>query len=167
MKKIQLLIFLALLPMFAHAQFWGIGAQYSQGGDGQFVHSISFPTFHKKNSINSFISSGLEITTSGKAPISGLNIKPIQLQTFFSENLFNNFPVTFLLGVDGGYNFDFRAHKKNGIILTPNLYVDYRIFFIKSGWDFDVSHGHNQFFVRAGLGVGLGIFKSLAKTKIW
>lgn len=167
MKKIKILLLLISLPVICYGQFFGLGGQYSSGADGQFAFNTSFPTFHKKNPLNTFISSGLEFTTSGGAKMSGLNIKPIQISTFFAESLYNDTPFTFLLSVDGGYLFDFRHNKKNAVVITPNIYIDYKIFFIKAGYDLDVSHGRNQFFVRAGIGVGLGALKIFTKATIW
>lgn len=170
MKKIKgiLLLLLVCIPMLSYAQFFGIGGQYSEKSDGQIVISTSFPTIHPShNKFNSFVSSGMEFTTSGGAKMSGLHLKPVQIQTFFSEDFFNNTPFTLLLGVDGGYLFDFRHNRKNAITVTPNLYFDYKVFFVKTGYDFDISHGRNQFFVRAGVCVGLGSLKMLGNTKIW
>ncbi|MDH6355635.1 hypothetical protein M2132_001980 [Dysgonomonas sp. PH5-45] len=167
MKKLPILLLFTLLPMLCSAQFFGLGGQYTQKSDGQFFASFSYPTFHPKNKLNSFISSGLDFTTSGGAKISGLNVKPIQLNTFFSEKLFNSTPYTLLLGVDGGYNFDFRHGRKNGIVITPNIYFDYKFLFLKAGYDFDVTNGNNQFFVRAGFCFGMGTIKMFPNTKIW
>ncbi|MEN9919169.1 MAG: hypothetical protein RL662_1605 [Bacteroidota bacterium] len=167
MKKVKILFLLFVLPLLCYGQFFGIGGQYTEESDGQLALNFSFPTYHKKNKLNSYISSGLEYTTSGGAKLSGLNIKPIQLNTFFSEDLYNNNPFTVLFGVDGGYLIDFRHGRKNTIVVTPNLHAEYKIFFVKAGYDIDTLHGNNQFFVRAGVGIGLGIFKMFAKTSIW
>lgn len=167
MKKIKISLLLLLLPILCYGQLIGLGGQYSEGANGQFVTSMAFPTFHQKNKLNTFVSSGLEFTTSGGAKMSGLHLKPIQIKSFLSEDLFNNNPYTILVGVDGGYLFDFRRGRQNGIVITPNVYVDYKMFFIKAGYDFDVTNGQNQFFVRAGVGLGLGVLKMFAKTKIW
>lgn len=166
MKKAKILIILILLPILCYGQFFGIGGQYSQASDGQFVISASFPTYHEENKLNIFVSSGLEYTTSGGAKLSGLNVKPVQLQTYFSEDFYNDNPVTLLLGMDAGYLFDFRHGKKNSIVITPNLHCEYKIFFVKTGYDIDTFHGNSQFFVRAGIGIGLGTFKMFAKAKI-
>ena len=156
------------MPVFCYGQFFGLAGQYSEKSDGQFAANLSFPTLHTINKFNSFISSGLEYTTSGGAKMSGLNLKPLQIQTFFTEDFFNDHPYTVLLGVDGGYLFDFRSRKNNAVVITPNLYLDYKIFFVKGGYDFDVTNGRSQFFVRAGIGIGMGTFKMIgSKTKIW
>lgn len=167
MKKTKILLLLLLLPIVCYGQLIGLGGQYSTGANGQFFTSMAFPTFHEQNKFNVFVSSGLEFTTSGGARMSGLNLKPIQIKSFLSEDFFEKSPVTLLVGVDGGYLFDFRKGKQNGIIITPNVYADYKIFFVKAGYDFDVTNGQNQFYVRAGVGLGLGVLKMFAKTKMW
>ncbi len=166
MKKVRLLLLLMLIPVLSYGQFFGLGGQYSQKSDGQFFINASFPTYHEENALKMYISSGLEYTTSGGAKLAGLNVKPIQAVTYFGDEFFNNSPVTVLLGVDAGYLFDFRSRHKNSIVITPNLYADYKVFFIKAGYDIDTFHGNSQFFVRAGIGIGLGTFKMFARTKI-
>jgi len=166
MKKVRILLLLMLLPVLCSGPFFAPGGQYSQGADGQFVINASFPTYHQDNALKMFISSGLEYTTSGGAKLAGLNVKPIQAATYFSDDFYNNNPVTLLLGVDAGYLFDFRRHHKNSIVITPNLHCEYKIFFVKTGYDIDTFHGNSQFFVRAGIGIGLGTFKMFTRTKI-
>jgi len=148
------------------AQFIGFSGQYADGAKGQFVANLAFPTYHKENALKLINMSGLEYSTSGGAELSGLNIKPVQLVTYFGDEFYNNNPVTLLLGVDAGYLFDFRKNRKNSIVITPNFYADYKFFFVKAGYDVDTFHGKNQFFVRAGIGVGLGTFKIFTNTKI-
>lgn len=166
-KIILSVVFLLVFSSVSFAQFIGVAGQYADAAKGQFVANISYPFLHQKNMFNSYIASGIEYSTPGEAKISGLNIKPIQLTTFFSENFFAQTQYTLLLGVDGGYNFDFRNNHKNGIIISPNLYFDRKYYFIKTGYDFDVTNGDGQFFVRAGLCFGMGLIKSFAKTEIW
>ena len=78
MKRITTIFLLFLVPFALKAQFFGLAGQYADGSDGQFVASFSVPTWHNKNPLNSYISSGLEYSTSGGAKMSGLNNKPIQ-----------------------------------------------------------------------------------------
>lgn len=150
------------------AQFIGIGAQYAdakgKGNAIQFATNISYPYWHKKNALNTFISGGIDYT-GGSSPVSGLNVKPLMFTTYFSESLFNKYPFTIMMGVDTGYLFNFR-HGKDGIVLTPNVYVDYKFFFVKAGYDFNVTGGEKQFFVRAGISFGMGTLKMLPNTKI-
>lgn len=169
MKKITFILSFILLPVACFSQFLGIGAQYAdakdKGNDFQFAANASYPVWHKKNSLNSFISSGIDYT-GGSSPVAGLNIKPIQLTSFLSESLFNNTKTTILVGCDAGYIFNFR-HGKDGIVITPNIYFDYQSVFLKAGYDFNVTGNEQQFFLRAGFCFGMGTLKSLAKTKIW
>jgi len=169
MKKYIIVLLLLLLPLMCSAQFIGIGAQYADakgsGNDIQFAANLSYPVFHKKNKLNAFIASGIDYT-GGSSPVAGLNIKPIQASTFLSESLFNNYPFTIMFGCDAGYLFNFK-HGKDGIVLTPNLYLDYKCFFVKTGYDFNVTGGEQQFFVKFGISFGMGVLKMLPNTKIW
>lgn len=149
------------LSVPVYSQLFGVGAQYAQKSDGQFFANLALPTWTTKNSLKLFNMSGLEYTTPGSARLSGLQLKPIQLSTYFSDYLFYDAPVTMTLGVDAGYLFDFRKHYKNTIVLTPVFYADFRIFFLKTGYEIDTFHGNNQFFVRIGVGFALGTMKSL------
>lgn len=168
MKVIKIIFLLLIIPMASSAQLIGVGAQYADakgaGNAIQFAANASFPVWHKKNSLNMFIASGIDYT-GGSSPVAGLNIKPLQFTSYISESLFNNFPVTILVGCDAGYLFNFK-HGKDGIIISPNVYVDYKSFFVKTGYDFNVTGNREQFFVRFGLNFGLGTFKMFAKTRI-
>jgi hypothetical protein len=168
-KKIKIVLFLSLLPLACSAQFIGAGLQYAdargKGNDFQFAANASFPVWHKKNPLNSFILSGIDYT-GGSSPVAGLNLKPIQLVSFISESLFNENKYTILVGCDAGYLFNFRRGN-DGIVITPNIYFDYKFFFIKAGYDFNVTAGKEQLFVRAGVCIGMGTIKSFAKTRIW
>lgn len=169
MKKIKILLLLLLiLPTVAVAQIVGIGAQYvdPKGGANaiQFQTNLSFPVWTKKNPLNIYMSSGVDYT-GGSSPVSGINFKPIQLNSYLTESLFNDSPVTILVGGDAGYIVNHR-HGKNGLVLTPHIHIEYSVFYVKSGWDFNVTGKRDQFFVRFGIGFGLGTLKSFAKTKI-
>lgn len=169
MKRFKVvLLLLLLLPIVATAQIVGVGTQYVDPKNGanafQFQANVSFPVWTAKNPLNTYLSSGIDYT-GGSSPVAGLNIKPIQLTSYLSESLFNECPVTFLVGADAGYLFNHR-HGKDGIVLTPHVHVEYSIFYIKSGWDFNVTGKRDQFFVRLGIGFGIGTTKSLAKTRI-
>lgn len=169
MKKFRVvLLLLLLLPMMATAQIVGVGTQYVEPKNGanalQFQANVSFPVWTKKNPLNTYMSSGIDYT-GGSSPVSGINIKPIQLTSYLSESMFNECPITVLVGADAGYLFNHR-HGKDGLVLTPHIHVEYSVFYIKSGWDFNVTGKKDQFFVRFGIGFGIGTLKSLAKTKI-
>lgn len=166
-KTLKIFLLLALIPIAGQAQFLGVAGQYTSKADGQFAASFSFPTIHPKNPLNLFVSSGLEYTTPGGAEMAGLNLKPVQLSWFVSEKLFNDNKFTILVNCDAGYLFDFRRGHKDAVVVTPNLYVDYKYFFLKTGYDFDVFNGRKQFFARVGLCVGLGTLKSFLDTQIW
>lgn len=169
MRYIKIILLLLLFPLVGFAQFLGIGAQYAdaknKGNDFQFAANASFPTWHKKNPLNTFISSGIDYT-GGSSPVAGLNLKPIQINSFITESLFNKNKATILIGCDAGYLFNFK-HGKDGIVITPNVYFDYKFFFVKTGYDFNVTAGESQFFVRAGFCFGMGSIKSFVKTEIW
>lgn len=169
MKKILGIIIILLISTNCFSQFVGIGAQYAdakgKGNAIQFAANVSYPYFHKKNPLNIFVAGGVDYT-GGSSPVSGFNVKPIQINSFISESLFNNNKFTLLVGCDAGYIFNHR-HGEDGIVITPNIYFDYKYFFVKSGYDMNVSKGERQFFVRAGISFGMGAIKSFAKTKIW
>lgn len=169
MKTIKVILLLLILPLACSAQLIGVGIQYADakkmGNDFQFAANASYPVWHKKNPLNTFVSSGVDYT-GGNSPVSGLNIKPLQFKSFLSESLFNNNKFTILVGCDAGYLFNFN-HGKDGVVITPNVYFDYKFFFVKAGYDFNVTAGENQFFARAGVCLGLGTIKSFVKTSIW
>lgn len=144
-----------------YGQIISFGGQYSQKADGQFVVNIAYPTYIRSNSLNLFMLSGMEYTTPGAGKLSGLHIKPIQLSTYFSDYLFYQAPVTCTLGVDAGFLADFRGNHKSTVVLSPNFYIDYKIFFLKAGYDMDVLHGKHQYYVRAGVGFTLGVMKNI------
>ncbi len=168
MKSIYITFILLLLPVCLSAQFIGIGTQYAdaegKGNALQFAANVSYPVYHKKNILNSYISSGIDYT-GGSSPVAGLNIKPISVTSYLSESLFNNNKYTLMVGCDGGYLFNFK-HGKDGVVVTPNIYFDYKSFFVKTGYDFNVTGGEKQFFVRVGFSVGMGALKMLPNTKI-
>ncbi|MFV0417550.1 MAG: hypothetical protein ACK5KT_02300 [Dysgonomonas sp.] len=168
MKAIKIIFLFLLLPIMCSAQLIGIGAQYTdakgKGNDFQFAANASFPVWHKKNALNAFLASGIDYT-GGSSPVAGLNIKPLQFTSYINESLFNKHPFTILVGCDAGYLFNFR-HGKDGIIITPNIYFDYKSFFLKTGYDMNVTGNEQQFFVRLGVNLGLGTFKMFAKTSI-
>ncbi len=162
MNSKTILIFLAavLLSFPAYGQLFGVGGQYAENSNGQFFVSAAMPTYIKENSLKLFNLSGLEFTTSGGANMSGLQLKPIQLSTYLSDYIFYDSRFTLTLGADAGFLFDFRKGRKNTLVLTPNIYADYKIFFLKAGYEFDTFHGNSQFFIRAGIGFALGTMKN-------
>lgn len=167
-KKGLIILISVLLPAFAFAQLVGVGAQYVDPKAGenavQFQANLSFPVWTAKNPLNVYMSSGVDYT-GGSSPVSGINFKPVQLSSYISEDWFNSSKMTFMVGADAGYLVNHR-HGKDGIVLTPHIYLEYSIFYLKSGWDFNVTGHKDQFFIRLGVGFGIGTFKSIAKTKI-
>ena len=158
-KKMFICLLLTVLSLPVYSQVFGVGGQYAQKADGQFFVSAALPTFTKENPLHIFNLSGLEYTTPGASRMSGLTIKPIQLSSYISDKIFYESPFTISIGVDAGYLFDFRSGHSNTIVLTPNFYIDYKIFFVKTGYDIDTFHGNHQFFIRAGIGFALGTMK--------
>lgn len=159
-KKIFTILILLFVSAHTYSQLLGLGGQYAQRSDGQFSINAALPTYYKENSLRLFNLSGLEYTTPGGARLSGLQIKPIQLSSYLSDKIFYKSPFVITVGVDAGYLFNFSKGYKNTIVLTPNFYVDYKIFFMKAGYEFDTFHGNHQFFVRAGIGFVLGTMKN-------
>ncbi len=158
-KKIAICLLLVVFSLPVYSQLFGIGGQYAEKSNGQFFVNAALPTFTKANALNLFNMSGLEYTTPGATRLAGLNIKPIQLSSYISDKIFYESPFTLSIGADAGYLFDFRRGYKNTIVITPNIYADYKIFFLKTGYDIDTFHGNHQFFVRAGIGFALGTMK--------
>lgn len=168
MKIYGILFIFLLIPFTCSAQLLSIGAQTTAPkGDGnivQFAANASYPVY-KNRALRSYIASGIDYT-GGSSPVAGLNVKPIQFTSYLNESLFNNHSFTFLVACDAGYLFNFR-HGKDGVIITPNAYFDYKGVFVKTGYDFNVTEGEHQFFVRLGINFGIGTFKNFVKTKIW
>lgn len=177
MKRFRIIIvLLTMIPVMATAQIVGVGTQYVPTENGanamQFQANLSFPVWFDKNPLNLVLFSGIDYT-GGSSPVAGVNFKPIQLQSYLSESLFNNNKFSFMIGGDAGYLLNHR-HGKSGIVLTPYVYADYPFkmgmlpisLYVKSGWDFNVTGKRDQFFIRIGFGISINSFKALAPTKI-
>lgn len=158
-KKLFILLVLLILSFQAYGQVLGLGGQYAQRSDGQFFINVAYPTFYENNALRLFNLSGLEYTTPGSARLSGIQLKPVQLSSYLSDKIFYESSVVIALGVDAGYLFNFSKGYKNTIVLTPNFYIDYKIFFLKAGYEVDTFHGNHQYFIRAGIGFALGTMK--------
>ncbi|MFV0417551.1 MAG: hypothetical protein ACK5KT_02305 [Dysgonomonas sp.] len=157
MKRI-IFIFLSLLPAFMYAQFIGVAGQVADS-KGQFAATMSAPYKILGNDDHAFqfvLSSGMEYTTSGPK-ISGLNFKPISVW-MVGNNMES--PISYGLRLDGGYNFNL-THGQNGVIVTPNLYLDWSVFYVSAGYDYNISHKQSQFYVRMGVGITLGLLKKI------
>ncbi|NDV69642.1 hypothetical protein [Dysgonomonas sp. 25] len=159
MKK-YIFILLFFIPVAGFSQLVGVAGQWTKfEGDShfQFNASASFPYLNNLGDKTCWMFGGGVDYLSGSTTVSGLNIKPAQF-VITSANIFGVKSYTIMLGADAGYNFNFN-HGNDGIILTPNIYMDYKIFYVKAGYDYNTSHNEGQFFVRAGLGLGVGFFK--------
>lgn len=158
-KKVFIFTIFLILSFQVYGQLLGLGGQYAERSNGQFFINAAYPTFYENNPLHLINLSGLEYTTRGGARLSGLQIKPIQLSSYLSDKIFYESPVVIALGIDAGYLFNFSKGYKNTIVLTPNFYADYKIFFLKTGYELDTLHGNHQFFVRVGVGFALGTMK--------
>lgn len=159
MKK-YIFIVLFLLPVACMGQVLGVAGQWTKfDGDNkfQFNASASVPYMNSLEDRTCWILSGGVDYLSGSSTVSGLNVKPAQF-AITSSNIFGMKKYTIMLGADAGYNFNFN-HGNDGIILTPNIYMDYKMFYMKTGYDYNTFHNEGQFFVRLGMGVGVGFFK--------
>lgn len=161
MKHTFLTIVAMLCTSICYGQIIGFAGQYAEKSHGQFAFNVAWPTYIEDNPLNVFMLSGLEYTTPGASKLSGLHLKPVQLSTYFNDYLFNRAPVTFTMGVDGGWLLDFRGNHKSTLVVSPNIYFDYKIFFLKAGYDLDTLHGNHQFYARAGIGFTFGVVKSI------
>ncbi len=155
--KLRILLLFITIAQFTYAQqIIGLGMQYSEKSHGQFVANVAFPTLIQEHLI---CASAIEYTTPGKANMSGLHIKPIQLLIPFMNR---DRSAAMSLGVDGGYLIDFRKGHDKTFTVTPHAYIDLGgVLFLKTGYDFDLKYGQSQFFIRAGFGFGLGIIKRM------
>ncbi len=164
-----LIFILLLVPLTCVGQILGISSQLSKYDGGhkfQFNVSGAFPYLSNLNSyddnINWLFCGGIDYL-SGSSTVSGLNIKPMSFMTT-TKQIFEDTPFTVMLGVDAGYNFNFN-HGNDGIILTPNLYLDYGVIYMKAGYDYNTFENEGQFFVRLGIGIGPGFIKKVFRNK--
>lgn len=164
--KYLILVFL-LIPLSCAGQLLGVAGQWSKfDGDSkfQFNASAAFPylnNFNEGSSSTRWALCGGVDYLSGSSTISGLNIKPASFMITTSK-IFEDTPITAMVGADAGYNFNFN-HGHDGVILTPFLYLDCGIIFLKTGYDYNTFEDEGQFFVRLGVGVGPGFIKLLRK----
>jgi hypothetical protein len=166
MKSIIIICFL-FFPGLCFAQFLGLGFQTGSGDNSQFAANITIPyggisrqLNHKlltNNSIGFILGGGLDYTTSG-AIVSGLNIKPFSL--YLVPKSLSSTSLTFSLRFDAGYNINLTTHGNSGIVVAPNFYADYKIFFLTAGYDYNTFHNEGQFNVRVGFGIPIGFIKA-------
>ncbi len=158
-----LLCVLTLIPMSCIAQFVGVSGQWVKfDSDSKFQlnTSLSAPYFYKEKGDKLFLLSGGVEYQSGKTPVSGLNIKPVSF-SFVPAEYFLDSPFLLTIGAETGYNFNFKNHNKDGIILTPYLYADCIFLYLKAGYDYNAFENEGQFFIRVGTGLTWGSIRLL------
>lgn len=158
MKKIFLLLLL-VLPEAIMAQMAGVGAQWSGFDRINFNATLSGPYKINMGDKITWSLGGRLDYVSGNPKVSGLNIKPLSFDITTSD-FFLIKPITITVGTDAGYNFNFR-HGNDGIVLTPNIYLDYNFFYLKFGYDYNTFENEGNFFVRFGIGIGQGMLKKI------
>ncbi len=160
------IFFTGALP--GYAQFLGLGWQTGSGEKDQFAAHLSLPYVSLSKKMNAgslnfdhrvsyIFGGGVEYTTSG-SKVSGLNVKPLSLAVI--PTFTDRYPFTLALKADAGYNFNL-THGNSGMILSPALYLDYKLFFVSAGYDYNAFHNEGQFNVRVGIGITWGLVKSL------
>ena len=148
---------LLLFPVISFAQSLGFGSQHVKKEKLQLSINSYVPFYQINDTSSPFVlglGSGFDYLSPG-FKVSGLNVKPISL--FLMKNNYSAF--TFGMKLDAGYNFGF-GHG-NGIVLTPSIYADASVFYFSAGYDYNTHHNDGQFFVRVGVGLTLGLLKSL------
>lgn len=165
--KLLFVLALSLSPLLGKAQFLGAAWQTGSGNKDQFAASVSAPYWKMCRTMNDkmpfrdgvgyIIGGGVDYTTSG-SKISGLNIKPIQLALI--PRITDNCPFTVALKADAGYNINL-THGNSGILVSPALYVDYKILYATVGYDYNTFHNEGQFNIRLGIGIPWGLIKSI------
>ncbi len=133
------------------AQMIGAGIQGAKSEKIQFAANIHTPYYAVKGNINFFIVGGMDYT-GGRTKLSGLNIKPISPTVDFANVIFgdNADKGLFWLSLDTGYLRNFHNREYNGIVITPNIMCAYTLFYVKTGYDINVSKNNRQFFIRLG-----------------
>jgi hypothetical protein len=161
MKKL-LFILLLIAPITCMGQMLGVGAQWTEFEKIQFNATASYPyKTHLGDNFCWMLSGGVDYV-GGSSTVSGLNVKPASFMITTSD-FFALKPVTISLGCDAGYNFGFKRYVNDGIILSPNIYFDYKTFYIKAGYDYNTFENEGQFFVKFGIGLGQGFIKMLSR----
>lgn len=163
MKKLFLLLLL-FIPVFCHAQLVGVAYQWKDFEKSQFAATMSVPylTNLGKSNYVWMLNARLDYV-SGSSEVSGLNLKPASFSITTANNYASD-PVTVMLGCDAGYNINF-THGHSGLVLSPNLYIDYSFLYFKTGYDHNIFHNEGQFYIRVGICFGVGALKKLAKSE--
>lgn len=144
------LIFIFTLQTVS-AQMIGAGIQVAESEKIQFAANIHTPYCAIRGNINFFIVGEVDYT-GGSTKLSGLNIKPVSPTIDLANLIFgdNADKGLFWISSDIGYLRNFSKGDCNGVVITPNITCVYSLFYIKSGYDMNVSKGNNQFFIRLG-----------------
>lgn len=159
MKK--LLFILLFVPATCMGQMLGVGAQWTDFEKIQFNATAAYPyKTHIGDSFCWMLSGGVDYV-GGDSKISGLNVKPASFNITTSD-YFALKPITISVGCDAGYNFNFR-HGHDGLVLSPNIYFDYKTFYVKAGYDYNTFENEGQFFIKFGVGLGQGFIKMLSR----
>lgn len=152
LKSLFFLLFFVFLSFNASAQMIGGGVQVAKSEKVQFAANIHTRYYTYKGDVNFFLFGGLDYT-GGRTKLSGLNTKAISPTLDFAGLVFGDYAdrSVLWLSCDVGYLRNFHEKKSSGVVLTPNIMCAYSLFYVKTGYDMNVSRGNNQFFVRLGL----------------
>ncbi|MBK5721920.1 hypothetical protein JGH11_13655 [Dysgonomonas sp. Marseille-P4677] len=151
-KQLYLTFIFMLILQTVSAQMIGAGVQIAKSEKVQFAANLHAPYYKLTGDVNFFLVGGLEYT-GGRTKLSGLNIKSISPTVDFANIIFgdNADKGLFWISLDAGYLRNFYNRDYNGIVITPNVMCAYSLFYVKTGYDINISKGNNQFFVRLGL----------------
>lgn len=155
-KRLFFTFFFILFLQTVSAQMIGVGIHAAKSEKIQFAANLHSPYYAVKGDINFFIVGGMDYT-GGRTKLSGLNIKPISPTLDFANIIFgdNANKGLFWLSLDAGYLRNFYNRDYNGIVITPNIMCTYTLFYIKTGYDMNISKNNNQFFIRLGVVLSL------------
>ena len=152
LKSLILLLVFVLVSITVSAQMIGAGIQAAKSEKVEFAANVHTRYYTYKGDVNFFLFGGLDYT-GGSTKLSGLNTKAISPTLDFASMVFGDYAdrSVLWLSCDAGYLRNFNEKRASGIVLTPNIMCAYSLFYIKTGYDMNVSRGNNQFFVRLGL----------------
>jgi len=147
-------IFFSFIPASVFAQYIGLGYQYADFKTHQFVTTASVPLKIPDKNGGFFLASGLEYLSKG-TPVSGLNFKALSASKSYEVGAKHGIWLI-QPGLDSGYLFGME-HSKDGIVFSPNIHVDFNLLFhFRMGYDYNISTGNGQFFIRLAVGFGAG-----------
>ncbi|WP_156032813.1 hypothetical protein [Prevotella sp. 10(H)] len=151
-KLLCVLIIFSCVSLTASAQLLGAGAQMTEKGKFEFAINAHSRYLLNKGAVNFFLFGAVDYT-SGSTKLSGLNIKPVSATLDFAGLVFGDHADKGLLWLscDAGYLLNFSKKDTDGVVITPNIMCSYSLFYVKTGYDFNVMENNRQFFVRLGL----------------